>query len=55
MEAAILSNCKFELTFSTRFTFMTHLCNVKEKRFYNLVLYLLELSLLSLWEDTTED
>ena len=64
MEAKILMENQFCLTYPTRYTFTEHLLPFSEfaflghnkfKRLQHLTEYLLELSLLCLWEDATED
>ena len=64
MEAKILQCNEFNLTFPTRYTFTEHLIppfhatvygQNKYKRLQHLTQYLLETSLLTLWEDAMED
>lgn len=62
MEASVLAHNQFCLTFPTRFTFSEHILaeyrdlpHNKLKRLQDLTLYLLEISLMSMWEDASED
>jgi hypothetical protein len=62
VEAFILLEQQFNLTFPTRFTFLQQLlneeegvCNNKWKRIEHMAQFLLEMTLLKMWEDASEE